>query len=312
VIHVGDYHYREYCDDPERCRPLTERGVSIGYGWDGWQADFFSPAAPLLSAAPWVFVRGNHENCDRAGEGWMRFLSPLPYAACEREAGSGRSTLTDNHTADAYRVELGGALALIVADNAGHEDWRPATVTPQDVRLFEQTLTILNHASTSQPLWFFSHKPIWYDLIAPANQPNAMQTTLRQGLSDKLQIAFGGHQHNFEAINFAPDADRDFHPGGRPAQVIVGGGGTQLEALDPRSSFFEQTPGSREQAQPDGRLYDGIRAESGIVLNRYSFLLLEHEALGWRGTVLDPDGRVITHCTLRHGEKRFDCPFPER
>ena len=79
VIHVGDYHYREFCDDPKRCAELIERGVAVSYGWLGWQADFFTPAAPLLMQAPWVFVRGNHENCDRGGEGWMRFLSPLKF-----------------------------------------------------------------------------------------------------------------------------------------------------------------------------------------------------------------------------------------
>ncbi len=39
-----------------------------------WQADFFRPAAPLLAAAPWLFVRGNHESCGRAGLGWFRFF----------------------------------------------------------------------------------------------------------------------------------------------------------------------------------------------------------------------------------------------
>jgi hypothetical protein len=42
VIHVGDYYYREYCDDPLRCTPLRERGVVVSYGWVGWQADFLS------------------------------------------------------------------------------------------------------------------------------------------------------------------------------------------------------------------------------------------------------------------------------
>ncbi|MCM8595858.1 metallophosphoesterase, partial [Accumulibacter sp.] len=79
VIHVGDYHYREYCDSPALCAPLRARGEIVGYDWAGWQADFFAPAAPLLAAAPWIFTRGNHEDCDRGGEGWMRFLAPSGY-----------------------------------------------------------------------------------------------------------------------------------------------------------------------------------------------------------------------------------------
>jgi len=314
VIHVGDYHYREYCDDPQRCSTLREQGVVVGYGWAGWDADFFTPAAPLLSAAPWVFVRGNHENCDRGGEGWMRFLSPLPYQACGNQMykSATRSVLDNNLTAAAYRIDLDSELGLIVADNSGHEDYRPARETPRDVALFRQTLAVLREAPATQRLWFFSHRPVWYDLLDPASQPNALQTVLRNGLPANVQMAFAGHQHAFETINFSPDADRAFHPAGRPAQVIVGGGGTQLESLDPHSPFYEGEGGmgSKERARPDGRLYDGVAAATGLVLNRYSFLLLERDAEGWGGTVLDPDGLPITRCRLSGGSKELACRFP--
>jgi hypothetical protein len=73
VTHVGDYLSRENAcpDGNAKCR-----GSPWGYGWDAWSADFFAPARDLLAAAPWVFVRGNHESCNRAGQGWWRFLDP--------------------------------------------------------------------------------------------------------------------------------------------------------------------------------------------------------------------------------------------
>jgi len=318
VIHVGDYHYREYCDDPERCAPLVAKGLVVSYGWTGWDADFFSPARPLLAAAPWVFVRGNHENCDRSGEGWMRFLSPLPYLACgdQRYKSASRSVLANNDTADAYRIELDSELGLIVADNAGHEDYRKASETPQDVALFRRTLATLHDAPRAQQLWLFSHRPLWYDLLGAAVQPNALQAVLHNTLPANVQLAFAGHQHAFETLNFAPDADRDHHPAGRPAQVIVGGGGSQLEALDPQSPLYESEreqgsgPGSKERAQHGERLYEGVAASSGILLNRYSFLLLERDAEGWAGTVLDVDGRPLSHCRLSGGKKELACSFP--
>ena len=64
VIHVGDFHYRENAC-PEGNAGCA--GTPWGYGWDTWKADFFAPAQPLLAAAPWIVVRGNHESCNRAG-----------------------------------------------------------------------------------------------------------------------------------------------------------------------------------------------------------------------------------------------------
>jgi hypothetical protein len=76
VIHVGDYEYRD-----NECPPDIAgcAGRPWGYGWDAWQDDFFAPAQPLLTAAPWVVDRGNHESCTRAGQGWFRFLDPNGY-----------------------------------------------------------------------------------------------------------------------------------------------------------------------------------------------------------------------------------------
>lgn len=71
IVHVGDYHYRE---NPCPAGNAGCAGSVWGYGWDAWDADFFTPAAPLLAAAPLAPVRGNHESCVRAGQGWWRLL----------------------------------------------------------------------------------------------------------------------------------------------------------------------------------------------------------------------------------------------
>ena len=79
VIHVGDYHYRE---SPCPAGEAACAGSPWGFGQDVWTADFFAPARPLLMAAPWVFVRGNHETCSRAGQGWFRMLDAAPFTSC--------------------------------------------------------------------------------------------------------------------------------------------------------------------------------------------------------------------------------------
>src|SRR4029077_15152285 len=51
--------------------------------------DFFKPAEPLLLAAPWVMVRGNHENCfGKNGDGWFFLLQPEfgTVSGCPKEA----------------------------------------------------------------------------------------------------------------------------------------------------------------------------------------------------------------------------------
>src|SRR5580693_3599603 len=63
--------------NPRVRRPIA--AVPGAYGWDSWNADFFEPAVPLLAAAPWIMVRGNHEDCSRAGEGWFRFMDRAPF-----------------------------------------------------------------------------------------------------------------------------------------------------------------------------------------------------------------------------------------
>lgn len=76
IVHVGDYYYREKCED----------GAKHCENWENWKRDFFDPAHVLLTAAPWVFARGNHETCTRAAQGWFRYLDaadapvPCPHA----------------------------------------------------------------------------------------------------------------------------------------------------------------------------------------------------------------------------------------
>jgi hypothetical protein len=105
VIHVGDYLYRE-----NAC-PANDAGCQgspFGDNWPTWAADFFTPAQPLLAAAPWVFVRGNHEDCQRAGPGWTRLLAPAPYNP---------ANICADHTPP-YSVPLKD-MTLVVLDNAG-------------------------------------------------------------------------------------------------------------------------------------------------------------------------------------------------
>src|SRR5262249_52417530 len=104
VIHVGDYLYRE---TPCPAGNLGCAGSPSGDTWAAWQADFFAPAETLLRTVPWVFVRGNHEVCDRGGQGWSRTLEPYAFNA---QKGC-------NETAPPFAVAFDG-LTLVALDVA--------------------------------------------------------------------------------------------------------------------------------------------------------------------------------------------------
>jgi len=113
VIHVGDYLYRENpC--PEGVQGCE--GSAWGYGWDAWNADFFTPGAALLAAAPWSAARGNHESCDRAGQGWWRFIEPRPLVA-GRDCNDPANDKIGDYD-DPYAVPLGGGAQLIMIDSS--------------------------------------------------------------------------------------------------------------------------------------------------------------------------------------------------
>ena len=70
VIHVGDYVYRaSECPDAEKCG-----GSPFGDTFTSWSVDWLDPADSLLRRAPFVFLRGNHENCGRGDKGWFRYF----------------------------------------------------------------------------------------------------------------------------------------------------------------------------------------------------------------------------------------------
>jgi hypothetical protein len=113
VIHVGDYHYRETA-----C-PSGNRGCAgspWGYGWDAWDADLFTPAQALLAAAPWIVVRGNHESCFRAGQGWWRFLDPRPLVPGRDCNDPGNDHIGD--FSDPYAIPLAPDAQFIVFDSS--------------------------------------------------------------------------------------------------------------------------------------------------------------------------------------------------
>jgi hypothetical protein len=236
VVHVGDYHYRE---TPCPASQPACAGSPWGYGWDAWRADFFVPAAPLLAAAPWVFVRGNHEECARAGQGWFRLLAPEPRdprRSCDDESSDGNADFSEP-----YPVPLGAGVQLVVFDSAraGNDALDPAS--PRDAATkaaYESQVRMVN-ALSGRPdtaTWFVSHHPVlgfMTDFREPGKTPlpgnAALQDALRSAngsayFPPAVQLALHGHVHLFQALAFSS---------GHPPTVIAGNGGDAMDQALP-------------------------------------------------------------------------------
>ncbi len=185
IIHVGDYVYRYNCyNGNQGCgaqSQLTE--------WKYWSEDFFAPAKNLLTVAPWVFVRGNHENCNRGGMGWSLFFKTTPGTNCSYIEPPYIANLPDS------KGSPSSGMNLIVTDTSDEAPPGPGAYD------FVKNLSGAN--------WILTHVPLW-----------SAHAEYRHSVPASVGLAISGHEHLFELVQRLPSD---------PAQVVQGASGTRLE-----------------------------------------------------------------------------------
>jgi hypothetical protein len=278
VIHVGDYLYRE-----SPCPPGDNgcAGSPWGDNWVTWQADFYTPAAPLLAAAPIMLVRGNHEDCARAGPGWQRLQGP----AAVGDACTVHQPL--------YTVGLGG-LTLAVLDDAISGETELDRDTAQ---IYADELAGL--AKSPGPVWFIHHRPTWAAITGPLGIPIGGNLTLIEAsrinsihglpmVPLNVELMLSGHIHTFEAINFAK---------GLPPQIVAGNGGDNLD-ITPKNLRGTQFLG-----------HSGVTVADGLSVGGFGFLLMTRAEGGWTIDLYDSAGAKTRTCRFTEGKPgRLDCP----
>jgi hypothetical protein len=273
VLHVGDYVSREMAC-PANAPVCT--GMPYGDNWQSWNADFFAPATPLLAAAPWVIVRGNHEDCSREGSGWLRLLGPAefdPAAPC------------NSHVAP-YSIPLERQTLVVMDDSSAPEQSLDAAMIP----VFRQELAAL--AGAKAPAWLLLHRPIWAPISGPLGIPVGGSQTMiaaagKNGLPPALELMLSGHIHSIELINYEPGDHV-------PPQIVAGSGG---DLLTPTPTHLRGTV-----FQGDS----GVQVADGVSLHGFGFLLMTRMEGGWRIDVYDPHGQIERQCFFRNG--RLGCP----
>ena len=294
VIHVGDYHYRE-----TPCPPGNAgcAGSAWGYGWDAWDADLFAPAAPLFAAAPWAVVRGNHENCGRAGRGWFRLLAPEPMThghdcidPADDDAGD---------TSPTYAVPLGKGARLVVMDLAIASDKAEAGLASA-ARFAAAARDLASLAQGSRFTMMATHKPMLAFSAAvrdgrvtlrPGNGAIQAAFAANGGINRPVDLLLSGHTHLWEQLSFVR---------GAPSQFVTGFSGTQEDVVPlPESLPADATPAP------------GLSVASySAWTHGFGWMSLERDGGPdrWRATVHALGGTVMRRCTIRGRASRCRTP----
>ena len=281
ILHIGDYHYRENAcpADIAGCKDSP-----WGYGWDTWAADFFTPAKPLLAAAPLLVTRGNHEECARAGQGWSRFLDVRPYTAamsCDDPANDNPANVSDPYT-----VALGADTQIVLFDSAKVGTAALATTDYKFPIYQDQFRKVAAFAAdTTKTTLFANHHPIL--AFAPlAGAPPAPGNVGLQAVMktlnpvtyypDGVKIALHGHVHDFQAISFSSN---------HPATFVTGNGGDNVDVNLPDPLPAGTTPAP-------GAVLDKISHT-----NTFGFMMMERSGSQWLYKAYTKTGALLTTCT---------------
>lgn len=282
TVHVGDYIYRETVSDCGGKKPC-------GDNWAAWNADWFAPVGELLAAAPWVFARGNHEDCTRGGRGWFVFFDPrdVPADGCDG-------------TTDPYAVEVPGVGKLLIMDTAcapwyssgcwsmvqdGDTVNDTTKAVPAYARQFAQLPGLIG--AYAPPTWLVTHVPVWArDFPNQLDSAGSyiLQAALRRTSSDgelppAVSLSLVGHVHAWEALDFAAP---------RTPILVLGDGGTS------ESVGLPETLGS-----PAG----GVAVEGYWSSLAFGYTVLQVAPNGWSVSVVPVSGPGAgVTCTLGNGQ----------
>jgi hypothetical protein len=212
-------------------------------------------------------VRGNHENCNRAGLGFFRLLDPRPLPAdCPQISAI-------------YRVNA-GALTFFVLDSGEASDTRSPDALVATYRA--------QFAGVDAPpgAWLLTHRPMWgvvriknsVGLSMLVNDNTTLQVASGNFLPRGIGLVLSGHIHLFEALGFA---DR------RAPQLILGTAGSSL---------------SEAIATPlEGHEIGGTTIAFGRTAQVFGVTEMTPGAQGWSVILHDEKNAVRFRCALTTG-----------
>lgn len=212
--------------------------------WTYWHDDLFMSAQNLMSAAPWIATRGNHELCSRAGPGYFYFLDSnsnlvkggqqLSCSALKVNGDAMANTLQiPNYTLSFDKLDIA------VIDSANACD---SYVDSPFEAVYKKVFTELSASVSKKDTWLMTHRPVWgvqaFDAststgCSSANQFACIDQMMQRAISaqptgslpESIKLILSGHMHKFESVSF--------DNGKQPPNLIVGSSGVQLWGDEP-------------------------------------------------------------------------------
>lgn len=309
AIFLGDFFYREApCPSANNGQCGGSPAPLVGApftdsGW-GWVADALLPMAPLLESLPLVVLRGNHELCNRGGNGYFLLFDPA-FGTAERCAPSVSGTapvVYSPTTAVEFTIRGDRRLRLVNVDSANGSDASiDAGIAARQRRLFEQARQLATGATEA---WLLTHRPV-NAVMSSAYLPtppgstatweSLTQTAASAGLLQPFQLMLSSHLHVVQVVQVP----------GQPGQIVLGNGGTQLDPPPyPLPPFGPLATASGQPVQP------GIQplAPASFLATwlRFGAMLAEPSPRGWRFTMVDTNGAPFARCRLE--QRQLSCP----
>lgn len=292
VVHVGDYVYREA---PEGANDATPGCDSQGQAAD-WAClikDFLRPAQAFLAEAPFVFARGNHEDCtpSKVGRGaeWFRYFATVPRK--NNECYSLPQVQTEP-----VQINAGTLHFVLFDSSSASESNQPNQV--QAAR-FAKWFNEVNDLAANHPkhdYFLITHKPLW--MVKQASSAgvtwinptlaSAVRQTAKGALADNIDLVLSGHLHMYQMLDFLKST--------RPPQLTVGSSGTTLD-----------TP--PDDTKVEGKTVDGEIVQHSVSRGVHGYALLRDTGGQWHLTFHGVSGQAWPQdCALSTGPtKEFDC-----
>ena len=306
TVFTGDFYYRE---DPcptgfeLRCggSPAPIPGYQFNDTDYGWVADVFIPMAPLLQASPILAVRGNHEQCDRGGNGWYLFFevsaSSSP-AACAPAVVGGPTTrdIAPSWYFDAP-IRKGRTLRIVAVDSAYGRNFDITDWVPTQ-RLAYESAAEFSRPVKGRESWLVTHRPMFG--IEPVEEavPGLLQwtstdqTAAGYGLISNYQLMVASHVHVAQVVKIP----------GQPPQMVVGNGGSKPDVAS-QASYTRPTYGPLAKADgtplsPDYTPYPNATYDWTAVKYGYVIATPNQAAKQWTMTQKDFNGKRFATCAL--------------